>query len=74
MSKMQSSADRLAYLEQRLAVMAYIVLRHGEVYAPLMEWVEEEIEQVRAKGSIRDRAQQILKNSLSAVEGRHVAL
>lgn len=68
------SADRLQYLEQRLAVMAYIVLRHGDVYAPLMERIEEEIEEVRKKGSVRDRAQQILKGSLQAVGVQHAAL
>ncbi len=36
MSYPQSSGDRLAYLENRLAVMAYIVLRHGDAYAPLL--------------------------------------
>lgn len=68
------SADRLQYLEHRLAVMAYIVLRHGDVYAPLMEWIEQEIDTIRAKRSVRDRAQQILKNSMVAVEGRHAVL
>lgn len=68
------SAQRLEYLEKRLAMMAYIVLRHGEVYAPLTEWIEAEIEEVRAKGSVRDRAQQILKNTLTTVEGRRAAL
>lgn len=68
------SADRLQYLEHRLAVMAYIVLRHGEVYAPLMERIEAEIEEVRRKGAVRDRAQQILRNSLHHVGERHAAL
>lgn len=68
------STDRLAYLEKQLAVMAYIVLRHGDVYAPLMERIEAEIEEARKKGSARERARQILKGSLSMVETQHAAL
>ena len=68
------SAERLHYLEKRLAVMAYIVSRHGDVYAPLMECIEHELEETRKRGSARDRAQQILKGSLSMVELQHAAL
>jgi len=68
------SAERLQFLEKRLAVMAYIVLRHGDVYAPLMERIEQEIEETRKRGSARDRAQQILRGSLSMVELQHAGL
>lgn len=62
------AAHDLQSLEKKLAVLAYIVLRHGEAYVPLLDRLEEEIEEVRKRGSYRDRAQQILRNSLS-VEG-----
>jgi hypothetical protein len=47
-------------LDQSLAVVAYIVLRHGDAYAPLLDRLEREAETQRRKASYRDRAQQIL--------------
>lgn len=60
----------VAELEKKLAAMAYIVVRHGEVYAPLMERLEQEIEERRKKGSVRDRAREILRASMAS-EARH---
>jgi hypothetical protein len=57
-------------LEKAVHALAFIVLRHGEQYAELMEWVDEELEQRRRVPSARDRAQRILRDSLQEV--RHV--
>lgn len=57
-----------AEIEQALALTAYIVLRHGDAYAPLLDRLEREMEEVRRRASHQDRAQRILK-SLS-MEGR----
>ncbi|WP_421925279.1 hypothetical protein [Neoaquamicrobium sediminum] len=64
------SSYTVAELEKKLAAMAYIVVRHGEVYAPQMERLEQEIEERRKKGSVRDRAREILRASMAS-EGRH---
>lgn len=53
----QLSADRI---ERALPVMAYIVLRHGEQYGPLLEWMEEELENARKGDTYRHRAERIL--------------
>ena len=50
----------LEKLEQALAFMAQIVLRHGEVYAPILDRLEREVEAARRNGATA-RAQRILE-------------
>lgn len=47
-------------LEQTLHALAYIVVRHGEAYGPLLDRIERELEEARRRPSHRDRAQKIL--------------
>lgn len=47
-------------LEEALAVVAYIVLRHGDVYAPIMDRLQREVEEARRRVPSGDRARQIL--------------
>jgi len=54
----------LAELEHMLAVAAYIVVRHGEAYVPVLDRLEREVEQERHKVSNRERAQRILANAM----------
>ncbi len=61
----------VADLERALAVVAYIVLRHGEAYAPLLDRLETELEEARRRTSHRDRAQRILA-SFKPTEVRRV--
>lgn len=42
-------------LEQTLAVLAYVVVKHGQVYAPLFERVEREVEVARNGPEARAR-------------------
>lgn len=56
-------------LETALAVAAYIVLRHGDAYLPVLDRLEREVEEQRRRSSHRDRAQRILKSL--TVEVRH---
>lgn len=60
MIQKRAPAKELLGLDQALAVVAYVVLRHGDVYAPLLDRLEHEIEQERSKVSTRERAQRIL--------------
>lgn len=46
--------------ERALAVMAYVVLRHGDAYAPLLDRLEREVEEERRQASHSDRARRIL--------------
>jgi hypothetical protein len=69
---MTASRLPLAELEHLLAVAAYVVLRHGDAYTPLMDRLDAEVAQARKKATDRDRAERILK-SLS-LEVSHVAL
>jgi hypothetical protein len=48
-------------LEQAVVKMAYIVLRHGEVYAPLFDRLEAELDLVRRKRSPTERARRALE-------------
>ncbi|MER9421303.1 hypothetical protein NKI88_02430 [Mesorhizobium sp. M0317] len=50
----------LAELERCLGVAAYIVVRHGEAYAPTFEHLERAVEIERAKMDKRGRAQAVL--------------
>lgn len=52
-------------LEGALALIAYIVLRHGDAYAPLLFRLEREMEDVRRRQSHQERARQILKMTRS---------
>lgn len=56
----------LAELEQALTGMAYIVLRHGEAYVPLMERLEREVEEAKRHAPSTTRARMILDR----LEGR----
>jgi hypothetical protein len=47
-------------IERALAVVAYLVVRHGDQYAPIMDRLERELEEERHRASTRDRAQRIL--------------
>lgn len=52
----------LETLEQALVTAAYLVLRHGSAYTPILERLEEEVERARRLDSARDRAQRIMMN------------
>lgn len=51
-------------LEKAVHALAFIVMRHGETYGPLLEWLDDELEERRRAPTARDRAQQILSRSL----------
>ena len=55
-----AAAPRLDEIERALAVAAYIVLRHGEAYAPTMERLKAERDTLLERGSAEDRARKIL--------------
>jgi hypothetical protein len=46
----------LAELEQALTAAAHIVLRYGDVYAPIMERLEREVEEARRRAESLERA------------------
>ncbi len=50
----------LAELEWALKAAAYVVLRHGDAYVPMMERLEQELEAARREPSGSDRARRIL--------------
>ncbi|MGV8956084.1 MAG: hypothetical protein ACOH2M_33640 [Cypionkella sp.] len=60
-------------LEKAVHALAFIVLRHGEQYAELMEWVDEELTLRRQLPSARDRAQRILRERIKDVSHAPVA-
>jgi hypothetical protein len=47
-------------IERALTLAAYIVLRHGDAYAPIMDRLERELVDERLRASTRDRAARIL--------------
>lgn len=60
----QSDTVTIERLEKAVHVLAYIVLRHGEKYGPLLEWLDDELDVMKKAPSARDRAQQILNRSM----------
>lgn len=50
----------LADLDEALTLAAFIVLRHGDAYAPIMERLEREIEEAKRQAPSSDRARRIL--------------
>lgn len=49
-------------LERGLALLAFLVVRDGEVYAPLFEKLERDIEVMRARQDTVGRARQMMEN------------
>jgi hypothetical protein len=47
-------------IERALAVVAYIVVRHGDAYVPLLDRLEQEWEREQQRGATKTRAQAIL--------------
>lgn len=48
-------------IQRALVTCAYIVLRHGTVYAPIMDRLEAELEAAKQRGDPRDRARRVLE-------------
>ncbi len=53
-------------LERGLVLLAHIIAMDGEVYLPLFNKLEEELQSARRKQSTMDRAMQIVENYTSA--------
>ena len=68
-----SAGIAIADLEQALAVCAYVVLRHGDAYAPLIDRLEGELEEAKKAETTRHRAERIL-NSLPVGVQRALAV
>lgn len=51
-------------LERAVHALAYIVLRHGEKYGPLLEMLDDELTAMTRAPSSRDLAQRILNRSM----------
>lgn len=47
-------------LERAIVVLAYVITVHGPVYAPLLDALERELEEVRRQAAPLERAQRIL--------------
>lgn len=58
--------DRIARLERALVLAAYIVISHGEIYAPYVDRLEKELEDAR-KADPSARAQAILERYIKPV-------
>lgn len=63
------SQDPGPELERALAIVAYVVVRHGDAYGPLLDRVEQELNEVRRKAAHRDRAQRILSTMMREAKG-----
>lgn len=59
-------------LRAALVVAAYIVMRHGDLYAPILERLEREYEEIAARERPLDRARRILE--AYTVEGGRKAI
>lgn len=51
---------RLQEIERGLQVVAYLVVRHGDTYVPLLDRLETELEAEKHRQAPRDRAAKIL--------------
>lgn len=62
------TAARISELERALRVVAYVVVRHGEVYGPILERLQHEIEAARSQPDHREMARRILAGTLREVK------
>ena len=60
MTRAARSAPTLAELEEALTMAAYIVCRHGEAYAPIMDRLEREVDEARRRVPSIERARRLL--------------
>jgi len=60
-AKHREPAVTIEELEEVIAFAAFVVLRYGEVYAPLLDRLESELIAMRRAQAPRDRARQILE-------------
>jgi len=51
----------LERIERALVTMAYIVVRHGPAYAPILDRLEREAEEMRRQEAPVDRARRLLE-------------
>lgn len=70
---MKTAALTEPELEQVMAIAAYVVLRHGDAYVPLLDRLEQELVEIRRKTSNRDRARRILESMSTEVRNALVA-
>lgn len=59
-------------LERALAVAAYLVVRHGDAYVPVLERLEREMEAAQRKSDTRSRAAAILARLTKEVQNAQV--
>lgn len=52
----------ITHTERAYMVAAYVVMRHGEAYVPLLDRLEREVERERAGSTNRQRAAEILRS------------
>lgn len=64
MSQRPADAVTIARLEKAVHALAYIVVRHGEKYGPLLDMLDDELEVMKRAPSALDRAQRILNRSM----------
>jgi hypothetical protein len=64
-----SRDDRIARLERALVLAAYIVLHHGEVYAPYVDRLEQELKAAREDGP-SSRARRIIERYALPVDSK----
>ncbi|GGC68294.1 hypothetical protein [Chelatococcus reniformis] len=48
-------------IEQAMVFMAYVVMRYGDQYAPILERLEQELADARRRETPRSRAERLLK-------------
>lgn len=58
-------------IARALTLAAYIVTRHGPVYAPIFEFLEQELARVRAMEDPVERAQRHLASATVPVPSHH---
>lgn len=58
--KLSEATPTIVQLERALAIVAYVVVRHGDVYGPLLDRLEDELKTLKQKASHRSRAHEIL--------------
>lgn len=58
---MQRDDITIERLERALVAMAYIVVRHGEAYAPILDQIERDLEDLRRQAAPVERARRLLE-------------
>jgi len=68
----RSGPEYISELEHAIALAAYIVLRHGDFYAPFLDLLEKELVEAKTRETPRAKAKRLLRAYATPAHSREL--